>query len=64
MLIRVIYDDGSSGMVDDSRLDDLINDAGITLFLRSSGWVHITHDPVRRSAADRRSRGRLINIYV
>ncbi|BEH11171.1 MULTISPECIES: GSU3473 family protein [Geobacter] len=48
MLIRVQYPDGRYDYVKHTRLDDLIDSVQISRFLRSSGWVVIGEDPVRR----------------
>lgn len=64
MLIRVRYPDNTCGMVEDSRLDRMIEEEAIVEFLRTSGWVRIGRDPVRRRFAERRGQGRLINTYV
>lgn len=50
MLIRVLYKDNSSGMVKDYLLDDLITSGKIVAFYRSSGWVAVGRDPVRKSS--------------
>ncbi|SNB48011.1 GSU3473 family protein [Geobacter sp. DSM 9736] len=64
MLIRVLYDDGSFGMVDGIELDRLIFNGGVTAFRRSQGWVRVGHDPVRQGRHDRRRRDVIINTYV
>jgi hypothetical protein len=48
MLIRVQYPDGRYDYIKHTRLDALIDSVKITRFLRSSGWVVIGEDPVRR----------------
>lgn len=50
MMIRVLYKDNSSGMVRDYALDELISSGKIVAFYRSSGWVAVGRDPVRKSA--------------
>jgi len=64
MLIRVMYDDNSYGMVDDSQLDSLISKDKIVGFRRSSGWVRIGRDQVRTHKMERRRKGCIINTYV
>lgn len=64
MLIRVLYLDGHSGLVDDSLLDQLIREGHIRQFLRSDGWVLLGSDRVRRPQADRRRSGQVVNIYI
>lgn len=50
MMIRVLYKDNSSGMVRDYALDELISSGKIVAFYRSSGWVAVGRDPVRKSS--------------
>ncbi|SNB44731.1 GSU3473 family protein [Geobacter sp. DSM 9736] len=62
MMIRVLYKDNTSGMVKDYLLDDLINSGKIVAFFRSSGWVAVGRDPVRKATetfdgAERRKTG-------
>jgi hypothetical protein len=64
MLIRVQYVDSSFGLVDDTLLESLISAERITGFQRTSGWVRIGVDPVRKPKVERRRSGALINIYV
>jgi hypothetical protein len=64
MLIRVRYDDGSSGMVDDSILESLLSEDRILEFRRTSGWVRVGRDPIRNQGVERRRRGCIINVYV
>jgi hypothetical protein len=64
MLIRVIYHDGHTGLVDDSLLGELISQGRILQFRRADGWVLLGYDQVRLSGSDRRRPGRLLNIYI
>ena len=48
MLIPVIYPDGKHDQVKDFLLSRLIDDESITQFKRSSGWVSITADNIRK----------------
>jgi hypothetical protein len=48
MFISVIYQDNKMGIVEDSKLDELISSSKIKQFLRSDGWVTIGGDPIRR----------------
>ena len=64
MLIKVLFDDGSKALVDDSQLALLIQERKIIQFLRSDGWVQIDTDPIRRCSAERRQPGRVLNTYV
>lgn len=48
MMIRVLYKDNTSGMVRDYALDELISSNKIVAFYRTSGWVAVGRDPVRR----------------
>jgi hypothetical protein len=49
-LVKVIstFED-SKGLVDTSVLEQLIKSGAITAFKRSSGWVRIDCDPIRRN---------------
>ena len=47
MLIRVMYDDGSSGMVKPYLLDRLLEQKKVVSFLRSEGWVFVGRDTLR-----------------
>lgn len=65
MMIRVLYKDNTSGMVRDYSLDELISSGKIVAFYRTSGWVAVGRDPVRKSAArfdgsDRRKSSRRV----
>lgn len=48
MLIQVSYDDERYDYVKDFMLDVLIETGSIARFKRSSGWVRVGVDPVRR----------------
>lgn len=48
MLIPVIYEDDSYDMVEDYLLNELIVTKRIKAFKRSSGWVRIGQDRVRK----------------
>ncbi len=52
MLILVIYQDNKMGMVEDSRLAELISSNKIKRFLRSEGWVTINGGPIRRRTSN------------
>jgi hypothetical protein len=52
MLIKVMFEDGSIGEIENYRLDDLIHSNKIKKFQRSSGWVTIGVDPVREVRED------------
>jgi hypothetical protein len=49
MLIQVIYDDNHHDFVKPVILDTLIESRKIAKFKRSSGWVTVGMDPVRKS---------------
>lgn len=49
MRIPVIYQNGQEGSVSPRELDKLIDGKQITRFKRSSGWVEIDRDPVRKT---------------
>ena len=48
MLIKVMYKDGKLGKIEHYQLDDLIDSDKIKKFQRSSGWVTIGVDPIRK----------------
>lgn len=48
MMIPVVYADGRHDMVKPTVLDRLIAEKKIVRFRRTSGWVNIATDPVRR----------------
>lgn len=48
MMIQVRYTDGTFDKVHRQLLQDLIAQKRIRSFLRSSGWVDVECDPVRR----------------
>ena len=48
MLISVMYQNNKMGLVDDSKLDDLISSNKIKQFLRGDGWVTIGGKPLRK----------------
>jgi hypothetical protein len=64
MIIKVIYNDKSCGMVDDTLLDSLILSDQIIAFRRSNGWAVIGLDRVRCTRAERRRAGCVINTYA
>ncbi len=49
MLIQVIYDDNHHDFVKPVMLDSLIESRKIFQFKRSSGWVTIGFDPIRKA---------------
>ncbi|WP_321370989.1 GSU3473 family protein [uncultured Desulfuromusa sp.] len=49
MLIPVVYLDGKHDLVKDFLLNQLIDDASIIKFKRSSGWVSTTASNIRRA---------------
>ena len=64
MLIKVLYDDKSYGMVDVSRLSELIANDSILAFRRANGWVIVGRDRVREQSVERRRKNCIINTYV
>ena len=48
MLIPVIYTDDSYDLVEAIMLNELIINKKIKAFKRSSGWVRIVEDPIRK----------------
>ena len=48
MMLRVVYTDGSFDLVNDFMLSLLIQSRKVTKFIRSSGWVDVDSQHVRR----------------
>ncbi|MDD2337459.1 MAG: hypothetical protein PHD01_12870 [Geobacteraceae bacterium] len=48
MLIPVIYLDGAHDMIESQSLSRLLRKGTIKSFMRSSGWVHVGKDSIRR----------------
>jgi hypothetical protein len=48
-LVRVIYENNTSGMIKRMQLEECIVSGSITKFFRSSGWVTIGVDPIRKT---------------
>jgi len=55
--IVVRYADSSLGVVSLATLDELIESGRISAFERSSGWVDIVNDPIRKESSQRRFKG-------
>ncbi len=49
MLIRVIRNDSRYDMVKEQQLENLIERGEVVKFQRSSGWVTIGIDPIRKA---------------
>ena len=47
--IKVIYENNTSGLINRTRLEEFIVSGSITKFFRSSGWVTISVDPIRKT---------------
>ena len=47
--IKVIYENNTYGMIKSTRLEEFIVSGSITKFFRSSGWVTISVDPIRKT---------------
>ncbi len=58
MGILVLYNDNIYDIVSDDRLDQLISENKIIGFHRSTEWVHIGRDPLRREKTEFRHRER------
>lgn len=60
MLIRIVYEDGRYDLVKPFKLDALLSENRIRMFLRGGRWVMVGKDALRRnrltsySGADRR----------
>ncbi len=48
MLVRVMYEDGSFDMVRNDMLDILVANLKVKKIRRTSGWVDVDHDQIRR----------------
>jgi len=48
MLISVLYENNTYGMIKSTELEKTIVSGSITKFFRSSGWVTISVDPIRQ----------------
>ena len=55
--IVVRYADSSLGIVSQATLDGLIESGRISAFERSSGWVDIVNDPIRKKSSHWRFKG-------
>jgi hypothetical protein len=55
--IVVRYADSSHGVVSKVTLDELIESGRISAFKRSSGWVDIVNDPIRKKSSHWRFKG-------
>jgi hypothetical protein len=49
MLISVLFENNSYGMIKKERIEEIIISGKITKFFRSSGWVTIGVDPIRKT---------------
>ncbi len=58
MAILVQYVNNTYDFVPNSELDDLIASESIIAFKRSSGWVDIHKDPIRRNGSAKRFLGK------
>ena len=47
--IKVIYGNNTPGLINRTRLEEFIDSGSITKFFRSSGWVTISVDPIRKT---------------
>ena len=47
MLISVLYENNTYGMIKSTQLEESIVSGSIKKFFRSSGWVTISDDPIR-----------------
>ena len=48
-MISVLYTNNTYGMIKSARLEKFIVSGSITKFYRSSGWVTISVDPIRKT---------------
>ena len=49
MLISVLYENNTYGMIKRKQLEESIASGSIKKFFRSSGWVTISVDPIRKT---------------
>lgn len=49
MLIRIVYEDGRYDLVKPFKLDALLSENKIRMFLRSGRWVMVGKDALRRN---------------
>ena len=49
MLISVLYENNTYGMIKSTQLEECIVSGSITKFFRSTGWVTINLDPIRKT---------------
>jgi hypothetical protein len=49
MLISVLYENNTYGTIKSTQLEESIVSGRITKFFRSSGWVTISADPIRKT---------------
>ena len=49
MLISVLYKNNTYAIIKSTQLEELIVSGTITKFYRSSGWVTISVDPIRKT---------------
>ena len=52
MLIRVMYKDGMFDMVKPQMLENLLEEHKVTSFKRSTGWVFVGRDSIRRGSSE------------
>ena len=49
MLISVLFENNTVGVIKRARIEEFIISGKITKFFRSSGWVTIGVDPIRKA---------------
>ena len=49
MLIGVLFENNTYGMIKSTQIEEFIISGSITKFFRSSGWVTIGVDPIRKA---------------
>ena len=52
MLIRVVYKDGKFDMIKPQMLDNLLEEHKVISFKRSTGWVFVGSDSIRRGSSE------------
>ena len=62
MMIHVKYADGTYSKVHSQTLQELIVNKRIQSFLRSSGWVDVERDPIRRNISSAHLSPKVISV--
>ena len=63
MLISVLFENNKYGVIKKARIEEFINSGKITKFFRSSGWVTIGVDPIRKADYGHLGERRILAIH-